>query len=525
MSSTTVIRYYYDDIVVASNDPEEHSKVIHASFNQLDVHGLTVSEAKLQLGQTNIHFLGYNISQDRIAIDNSKIETIQKWKMPDDRKGLIKFIGFVNYLRNFIPNASSLLAPFYEVTNTDKSTVKQQFSKNYRINRSKLSSTLLSNFQKIKQLITDSLKLKLFDPQVPTFIYTDANQTGGASMVCQPKTINGKVYLYPIAFYSIRFTPTQQRYSTVERELFAVLHTLEKARLILSPQITIFTDNTGIVSIGRSERNTHPRFTKYLDILNGYRLTWKHIPGPTNVVADYLSRFGLSNQPYLQLSDIDKVATEIELEDIHLKAVNTEHNIPSNTQPPDRLSESTPTNTESNEANEPSPNTEQSNEVTDPTPSTIPNDTLVQTEDDNIIIDSPINLTWTEILLIKELFTTSGTIPQKFSKVIIYFTLINNILYYFRDNQLYHIINDAEYLDRATTLHQLFHASHRVLQQMMITDHLWPPNGQLLTLDVTKTCRHCEVHQRFVSSHPTFHHQSTSFQPLAPGLCWSVTQR
>ena len=118
MSSTTVIRYYYDDIVVASNDPEEHSKVIHASFNQLDVHGLTVSEAKLQLGQTNIHFLGYNISQDRIAIDNSKIETIQKWKMPDDRKGLIKFIGFVNYLRNFIPNASSLLAPFYEVTNT-----------------------------------------------------------------------------------------------------------------------------------------------------------------------------------------------------------------------------------------------------------------------------------------------------------------------------------------------------------------------------------------------------------------------
>ncbi|CCC67520.1 hypothetical protein NCAS_0A09620 [Naumovozyma castellii] len=62
-------------------------------------------------------------------------------------------------------------------------------------------------------------------------------------MVCQPDTVDGKTQLYPIASPSVRFTETQQRYSTVERELWAVLYTLEKARLTLSSSITIYTDN------------------------------------------------------------------------------------------------------------------------------------------------------------------------------------------------------------------------------------------------------------------------------------------
>ena len=96
VKSTSVIRYYYDDIVIASNDATEHFAVIHSLFEQLDLHGLTVSESKLQLSQTTIHFLGYNISKDRLAIDDEKIKTIQNWKLPTDKEGIVKFIGFVN---------------------------------------------------------------------------------------------------------------------------------------------------------------------------------------------------------------------------------------------------------------------------------------------------------------------------------------------------------------------------------------------------------------------------------------------
>ncbi|CCC71120.1 hypothetical protein NCAS_0G02330 [Naumovozyma castellii] len=317
-------------------------------------------------------------------------------------------------------------------------------------------------------------------------------------MVCQPETINGRTFLYPIAFYSIQFSQTQQNYSTVERELFAVLHTLEKARLILSPQITIFTDNTGIVSIGRSARNTHPRFTKYLDILNGYRLTWKHIPGPKNVVADYLSRFGLDDQPYLHLADIDKTATEIELNTIDLKAVNTDYNDITNataTTSTDNTATSTDNNTTSTDNTTISTDNATTTITTENTTTNTPiNDELT----DEFIIETPNNLNWTEILSIKQILSDSATIPRKFTKVIKSFAIINDTLYYFLDGNLYNIINDAEYMDRATELHKLFHASHRVLKQMMLTDKIWSPNGELLTLDVTRTCRHCEVHQRFV---------------------------
>lgn len=83
----------------------------------------------------------------------------------------------------------------------------------------------------------------MFDPHASTIIYTDANLVGAASMFCQPEKVNGKTILYPIAFYSVRFTPTQQRYATMERELCAVMYTLDGAHLFISLEITVYTDN------------------------------------------------------------------------------------------------------------------------------------------------------------------------------------------------------------------------------------------------------------------------------------------
>ena len=82
---------------------------------------------------------------------------------------------------------------------------------------------------------------------------------------------------------------------------------------MLCRSITIYTDNKGIISIGNTYKQTHPRFAKFLDLLNVYRLTWKYVPGPKNVVADYLSRYGLDSQPELQFDHWDELATEITL--------------------------------------------------------------------------------------------------------------------------------------------------------------------------------------------------------------------
>lgn len=81
----TVTHYYYDDIIVASEDPEEHQEVLHALFKLLVQHGLSISEEKLQLQQDHVFFLGYEIRHNRVTIEPSKIEAIQKWVLPNTK--------------------------------------------------------------------------------------------------------------------------------------------------------------------------------------------------------------------------------------------------------------------------------------------------------------------------------------------------------------------------------------------------------------------------------------------------------
>lgn len=53
-------------------------------------------------------------------MDPEKLDTIHHWVLPTTKEGILKFAGFVNYLRNFIPNASHLLAPFYALLDQKK---------------------------------------------------------------------------------------------------------------------------------------------------------------------------------------------------------------------------------------------------------------------------------------------------------------------------------------------------------------------------------------------------------------------
>lgn len=65
------------------------------------------------------------------------------------------------------------------------------------------------------------------------------------------------------------------------------------------------------------------------------------------------------------------------------------------------------------------------------------------------------------------------------------------------NNTLLNILTDADYRDTATLLHNKFHPTHRVLQQMMLNDRFWNPNSELLAIDITKHCSNCEMFEKF----------------------------
>ncbi|EDO19070.1 Tkp3 protein [Vanderwaltozyma polyspora DSM 70294] len=348
-----------------------------------------------------------------------------------------------------------------------------------------ITHTLTPPLNHFKEWITRSLTLKLFDPTAPTIIFTDASLTGGASIIFQPETHNKKQILFPITFLSVRFTPTQQRYSTVERELFAVLHALEKGNLLLSSEITIYTDNKGIISIGNSDRNTHPRFTKFLDLLNGHRLKWKYLPGTKNVLADYLSRFGLKDQPELDLDLLQKDAIDLPVATLSSLNLNSTDASPNSTTI-DPAS-SVPLSTDNTNTPEITSNTTPSEQ-----------DETEESLDPNYVVDNVNSLTMSQLIQIQTLLSTKETlIPHLFSKVIDKFLYISDLLYINLDLVLYRVVIDNDYIEVATKLHGLYHCTHRVLQLAMNDQKLWNPNSNLLLLDVVKQCPRCETYQKF----------------------------
>ncbi|GJP31599.1 hypothetical protein CLOM_g14244 [Closterium sp. NIES-68] len=56
-----------------------------------------------------LEFLGHVISTEGVKIDPRKIRAIQEWKPPTNLHELQSFLGFVNYVRRFIPNMAGLI--------------------------------------------------------------------------------------------------------------------------------------------------------------------------------------------------------------------------------------------------------------------------------------------------------------------------------------------------------------------------------------------------------------------------------
>ena len=90
------------------------------------------------------------------------------------------------------------------------------------------------------------------------------------------------------------FTPSQQRYATIELECLAIIWAVQKCEFYLKglPDFTVATDHrplVGTFSKGISEV-TNPRLQRLCEKVSGYQFTVTYVPGKTHNIADALSR-------------------------------------------------------------------------------------------------------------------------------------------------------------------------------------------------------------------------------------------
>jgi hypothetical protein len=96
----------------------------------------------------------------------------------------------------------------------------------------------------------------------------------------------------PLAFFSKKLNPAQQKYSAYGRELLAVYEAAKHFRHMLETRhFIIFTDHKPITYTFQQKRDKcSPRQFNHLDFIAQFTSDIRHISGQDNVVAGALSR-------------------------------------------------------------------------------------------------------------------------------------------------------------------------------------------------------------------------------------------
>ncbi|KAF8747707.1 hypothetical protein RHS01_11295 [Rhizoctonia solani] len=101
---------YLDNILIFSEDPKDHPTHVREVLSRLMKNQLFCKLSKCHFHVTTVDYLGIVISPTGFSMDQKKIKAVTSWPTPKTVKQVQAFLGFVNYLRRFIPNFSSVAA-------------------------------------------------------------------------------------------------------------------------------------------------------------------------------------------------------------------------------------------------------------------------------------------------------------------------------------------------------------------------------------------------------------------------------
>ena len=104
---------YFDDSI-AANDAEHLIKNLRVTFECIREAGLKLTMHKCHFGATEVDFLGRTITPEGVKPQKKAITNfLEKTKFPKSKKALQRYLGFLNYYRNYKPRLSENWYPSF----------------------------------------------------------------------------------------------------------------------------------------------------------------------------------------------------------------------------------------------------------------------------------------------------------------------------------------------------------------------------------------------------------------------------
>ena len=152
---------YLDDVFMQSQTKDEMFTVLEKHHQILLQENMKAAPDKSHFFLTRVKFLGHIIERNTITPLNSRIDAIQKFQPPANKKKIQEFLGMLNFLRKYVHKMQLYLRPFCNILrqpNNFEWTTEHQ-----------------TRFEEIKTLLNEQLLDTILNPDQSFYAMCDAS--------------------------------------------------------------------------------------------------------------------------------------------------------------------------------------------------------------------------------------------------------------------------------------------------------------------------------------------------------------
>ncbi|RDX91146.1 Retrovirus-related Pol polyprotein from transposon 17.6, partial [Mucuna pruriens] len=238
---------YFDDILIYSMTLDEHVEHLYVVLNVLRKYKLYENLEKCSFCLESIVFLGFVVSSKGINVDEEK-----------NANEVRSFHGLASFYRRFVKNFSSIATPLNELIKKD----------------------VVFKWDDVHEKAFNFLKDKL--TKAPVLCLPNFNK--GFEIKCDASRVGIKVVLMqeskPIAYFSEKLSGAKLNYSAYDKELYALVRTLQSWQHYVWPREFIIHSN----------HQNLKRHAKWLGFIEMFPYVIKYKKGKENIMADAFSR-------------------------------------------------------------------------------------------------------------------------------------------------------------------------------------------------------------------------------------------
>ena len=292
----TFIQVYMDDLLVYSKTAKEHLDHLKFVLDTLKMNGIFLNAKKCEFNKSEVRFLGHLVSRKGVRPDPAKVSVMKDWPKPEDRQEMYRFLGFANYFRQFIRDYATIASPLYPLT---QCATKEDFAFQW-------TDLHQSCFEALKLALAHAPTLKLPDFDKPFEVIVDASNIAVGAVLLQENR--------PVAYESKKLTPTEARWTTTEREMYAAVHALKQWRCYLqhpTDPFTLWTDHNPNTYFSTTHKPLSARQARWQEFLGPFHFHWKYKKGEDNI-ADALSRLTIGSEEAAQCIEATLAMLSIE---------------------------------------------------------------------------------------------------------------------------------------------------------------------------------------------------------------------